>query len=276
MIPAMKMRLLYLMLAMLALQGCAGWASWDKPNRRPVTEADVVPDRMPGPNEYVVRRGDTVYAIAFRHNLDVRALARWNGIGTDYLIHPGEVLRLKAPRVQTAPPRQQIGAMQTRPIRDADSPRAQIVTGDAPAPVAASVAPPADDDDAKAGGYAWVWPVNKAPVMRGFGQQGSKGVDFGGVVGQPVFAAAPGRVVYSGNALKGYGELIIIKHDEVYLSAYGYNSKRYVKEGDIVTAGQPIAEMGLGPENKPTLHFEIRQKGEPISPASKLPARTGA
>src|SRR3546814_5838378 len=87
---------------------------------------------MPGPNEYVVRRGDTVYAIAFRHNLDVRALARWNGIGTDYLIHPGEVLRLKAPRVQTAPPRQQIGAMQTRPIRDADSPRAQIVTGDAP------------------------------------------------------------------------------------------------------------------------------------------------
>src|SRR3546814_13210922 len=72
---------------------------------------------------------------------------------------PGEVLRLKAPRVQTAPPRQQIGAMQTRPIRDADSPRAQIVTGDAPAPVAASVAPPADDDDAKAGGYAWVWPV---------------------------------------------------------------------------------------------------------------------
>src|SRR3546814_8172535 len=92
---------------------------------------------------------------------------------------PGEVLRLKAPRVQTAPPRQQIGAMQTRPIRDADSPRAQIVTGDAPAPVAASVAPPADDDDAKAGGYAWVWPVNKAPVMRGFGQQGRKGVDFG-------------------------------------------------------------------------------------------------
>src|SRR3546814_4163306 len=90
MIPAMKMRLLYLMLAKLALQGCAGWASWDKPNRRPVTEADVVPDRMPGPNEYVVRRGDTVYAIAFRHNLDVRALARWNGIGTDYLIHPGD------------------------------------------------------------------------------------------------------------------------------------------------------------------------------------------
>src|SRR3546814_4025856 len=123
MIPAMKMRLLYLMLAMLALQGCAGWASWDKPNRRPVTEADVVPDRMPGPNEYVVRRGDTVYAIAFRHNLDVRALARWNGIGTDYLIHPGEVLRLKSPHVQTAPPRQQIGAMQTRPVLDADCAR---------------------------------------------------------------------------------------------------------------------------------------------------------
>src|SRR3546814_11146299 len=107
---------------------------------------------------------------------------------------PGEVLRLKAPRVQTAPPRRQVGAMQTRPIRDADSPRAQIVTGDAPAPVAASVAPPADDDDAKAGGYAWVWPVNKAPVMRGFGQQGRQGVDFVGGVGQPVFGAAPGHL----------------------------------------------------------------------------------
>src|SRR3546814_19821148 len=123
--------------------------------------------------------------------------------------------------------------MQTRPIRDADSPRAQIVTGDAPAPVAASVAPPADDDDAKAGGYAWVWPVNKAPVMRGFGQQGSKGVDFGGVVGQPVFAAAPGRVVYRGNSLKGSGELIIIHHDEFYLSSFGYNSNSYVIEIDI-------------------------------------------
>lgn len=275
MISVTKIRLLFLMLATLALQGCAGWASWDAPNHRSSSEAGVVPDRMPGPNEVVVRRGDTVYAIAFRHNLDVRSLARWNGIGADYLIHPGEVLRLKAPRVDTAPKRQQSGAMQTRPIEDADRARVQAVTAETPAPVAASVAPPVDDDDAKAGGYAWVWPVNKAPVVRGFGQQGSKGVDFGGVVGQPVFAAAPGRVVYSGNALKGYGELIIIKHDEVYLSAYGYNSKRYVKEGDIVTAGQPIAEMGLGPENKPMLHFEIRQKGEPISPAGRLPARTG-
>ncbi|NGY03534.1 peptidoglycan DD-metalloendopeptidase family protein [Solimonas terrae] len=264
-----------LLLTLLTLQGCAGWASWDKPWRRPGLEAGVVPDRMPGPNEYVVRPGDTVYAIAFRNSVDFRALARWNGIGSDYLIHPGEVLRLKPPRVEAAPPRQQIGVMQTRPINDADASQAQVVNADTPPPVVASVAPAGnDDDDASAGGYSWVWPVNQAPVVRGFGQQGSKGVDFGGVVGQPVLAAAPGRVVYSGNALKGYGELIIIKHDDVFLSAYGYNSKRYVKEGDVVTAGQPIGEMGLGPENKPMLHFEIREKGEPISPASKLPART--
>src|SRR3546814_21000436 len=103
---------------------------------------------MPGPNEYVVRRGDTVYAIAFRHNLDVRALARWNGIGTDYLIHPGEVLRLKAARVHTAPPLQKIGAMHNRPIRVADRPTATHVTVDATAPSAAHVAPtPAEHTD---------------------------------------------------------------------------------------------------------------------------------
>ena len=86
-----------------------------------------------------------------------------------------------------------------------------------------------------------------------------------------MFAAAPGKVVYSGNALKGYGELIIIKHDERYLSAYGYNQRRYVVEGDIVTAGQPIGELGLGPENKPLLHFEIRERGQPVNPEKYLP-----
>jgi lipoprotein NlpD len=263
---------LILVLAALVLQGCAGWASWERPARHSSADAGVVPDRMPGPHEYVVRPGDTMYAIAFRNSLDFRSLARWNGIGPDYLIHPGQVLRLKPPRTDKAPPRQQIGVMQTRPIDDAEHARPQAVTADTPPPAAASVAPPRDDDDAVAGSYAWVWPVNRAPVARGFGQQGSKGIDFSGTVGQPVFAAAPGRVVYSGNALKGYGELIIIKHDDVFLSAYGYNRKRYVKEGDIVTAGQPIGEMGLGPENKPLLHFEIREKGEPINPAGKLPA----
>lgn len=262
-----------IVLTVLMLQACAGWSSWEDSRRREPLPPGVVPDRMPGPQEYVVRPGDTVYAIAFRNNVDVRALTRWNNIGSDFVIHPGQVLRLRAPQVVTEAPRQQVGPMQTRPLADADSSRAVAVTADTPPPAVAPPRPPPVDEDGPVGGYNWVWPVNKAPVVRGFGQQGSKGVDFTGVVGQPVFASAPGRVVYSGNALKGYGELVIIKHDNVYLSAYGYNRKRYVKEGDIVTAGQPIAEMGIGPENKPLLHFEIREKGEPISPAAKLPAR---
>ncbi|NKF24467.1 peptidoglycan DD-metalloendopeptidase family protein [Solimonas marina] len=277
-----------LILAMV-LQGCAGWSSWENSRRvsghhREPLPAGVVPDRMPGPQEYVVRPGDTVYAIAFRNDVDYHALARWNGIDSDYLIHPGEVLRLRAPpATSSTPPRQQVGVMQTQALSDATSVTATPVTADTPPPqtvTAPSKPPPSspasDVDDGPAGGYQWMWPVDHATVMRGFGQQGSKGVDFTGKVGQPVFAAAPGRVVYSGNALKGYGELIIIKHDDVYLSAYGYNRKRYVKEGDIVTAGQPIGEMGLGPENKPMLHFEIREKGEPINPAKKLPAKVSA
>jgi lipoprotein NlpD len=279
MIRATNLWRLGITVALLALQGCAGWSSWEDSRSRHQREplpAGVVPDRMPGPQEYVVRPGDTVYAIAFRNNIDVRSLAAWNHLGSDFLIHPGQVLRLRAPRVVTETPRQQIGVMQTRPLDDADSSHAVAITSDTPPPAVVPRTPPPADDDGQVGAYAWVWPVNNASIVRGFGQQGSKGIDFSGVVGQPVLAAAPGRVVYSGNALKGYGELIIIKHDDVYLSAYGYSRTRYVKEGDIVTAGQPIAEMGLGPENKPLLHFEIREKGQPISPAQKLPAKLRA
>lgn len=263
-----------LTIVLLILQGCAGWASWEDGKRRAPAYGGVVPERMPGPQEYVVQSGDTVYAIAFRNNLDFRALARWNGIGGDYLIRPGQVLRLKPPRAAQDAPRQQVGQLQSRAIVDAERAAPRPVTADTPPPVAA--APPAAETEADTavGGYVWVWPVSDAAVLRGFGQQNNKGIDFGGREGQPVLAAAPGRVVYSGNALKGYGELIIVKHDDVYLSAYGYNRKRYVKEGDIVTAGQPIGEMGIGPESKPMLHFEIREKGQPISPASKLPAKT--
>jgi lipoprotein NlpD len=122
-------------------------------------------------------------------------------------------------------------------------------------------------------GFTWQWPTAGSILRRYAPGEGAKGIDFTGNLGQPVFAAAPGRVVYSGNALKGYGELIIIKHDEVHLSAYGYNRKRYVVEGDVVTTGQPIGELGMGPESKPLLHFEIRERGKPVNPATYLPAR---
>lgn len=272
----MKRRACLLLLATLS-SGCAGLLSWEAPPpERKVyngPEAPVKPERAVGADDYVVHRGDTVYSIAFRHNLDFRELARWNGIGAGYLIRPGQVLRLKTP---PPPPRarHQAGDVETEaaPETDVAIGKPQPVTAETPPPPA----PPAEPVDTAAvtgEGFQWAWPTHGV-VNRGYEPaQGSKGLDFTGTLGQPVFAAAPGRVVYSGNALKGYGELIIIKHDEVHLSAYGYNRARHVKEGDVVTSGQPIGEMGLGPENKPLLHFEIRDRGKPVNPVGFLPSR---
>ena len=119
----------------------------------------------------------------------------------------------------------------------------------------------------------WPWPTD-GRVVQGFApDNGAKGVDIAGRAGQPVRAVAPGKVVYSGNALKGYGELVIVKHSNVFLTAYAYNQKRLVKQGDDVTSGQPLAEMGTGPAGRPLLHFEVREKGLPVDPLDFLEAR---
>ncbi len=258
---AMRRTLVAALLAGL-LQGCAGWSSWEDDAAK---GPPVKPERMIGPGEYLVQRGDTVYQIAFRNSVDYRELARWNQIGSDYRIYPGQILRLKPPRNE--PQRQQVGEIRSQSVDDAEVVKPRPVAADAPPLVSAPAAAPSAENR-----YKWVWP-SKAAVGRAYGQQGNKGLDFYGSEGQSVLAAAPGRVVYSGNALQGYGELIIIKHDEDMLSAYGYNRRRHVKEGDVVTAGQPIGEMGLGPENKPLLHFEIRDKGQPTDPLQRLPKR---
>ena len=118
----------------------------------------------------------------------------------------------------------------------------------------------------------WQWPTTGDVIKTYNMAVGSKGIDITGELGQPVQAVASGKVVYSGSALKGYGELIIVKHDETYLSAYGHNRRRLVKEGDEVRAGQTIGELGVGPEQKPILHFEIRENGKPVDPLRYLPS----
>ncbi|WP_420465778.1 peptidoglycan DD-metalloendopeptidase family protein [Panacagrimonas sp.] len=281
--------------------GCANLVSWDPPPQREVHNQQlppVTPERPVASGEYMVQRGDTMYSIAFRNNLDYRELARWNAVGSDYLIRPGQVLRLSAPPQVAlvegdvvSYPTQEPPPPSNRPTPlPVEAPTIPIVPGAAPAPrrprivahappspvepvVRPTVPPPPVITSESGGPYKWQWPT-QGDVVRAYNPgAGSKGLDFAGKVGQPVFAAAPGKVVYSGSALKGYGELIIIKHDDLRLSAYGYNRTRLVNEGQMVSGGQHIAELGLGPENKPILHFEIRERGQPVNPVPYLPPR---
>ena len=195
---------------------------------------------------HVVRSGETLFTIAFRYGKDHRDLALSNRLGDGSLIYPGQVIRLTPP-AGSAP-------------RPAASSRVPVPR---PAPRAPADPPP-----------KWEWPTN-GKIIAGFdGKPGSgTGIEIRGRAGQPVRAAAAGRVVYSGGGLIGYGQLIIIKHNDTYLSAYGHNASLLVREGEQIRKGQRIATMGEGPGQDPKLHFEIRQHGKPVDPRRYLPAR---
>lgn len=278
---------LVLVLAPALLLAACGYGWKEEPRIYPPSAANGVRGQGPGAGisaaDYLVQPGDTLYAIGFKNQLDWKDLAAWNGIaGPDYLIRAGQGLRLTAP---AAPLGSEV--VETRPLAPTALPPAPqpagpkpiAATGPAPVPaatlpaVASLPAPVVSLPPASSSGLRWSWPTNGA-VLRGYSlAAGAKGVDIGGDIGQPVTATAAGKVVYSGSALKGYGELVIVKHDDTYLSAYGYNQRRLVKEGDEVRAGQTIAELGIGPEQKPALHFEIREHGKPVDPLRFLPAR---
>lgn len=201
-----------------------------------------------------VARGDTLYAIAFRNGVDMRDLARWNGLGPPYTIYPGQRLRLFPAGGATA-------------VRGSTAGRLPPTVVKPSTPVAPAATPVRS-------GFAWRWPAD-GPVIQRFaaGDATKQGVDIGGSTGQPVRAAADGVVVYSGAGLVGYGELVIIKHSDAWLSAYGHNRKRLVNEGQNVKSGQQIAEMGRSGAAREMLHFEIRHNGKPVDPLSYLPSR---
>jgi lipoprotein NlpD len=196
-----------------------------------------------GPETYVVRPEDTLYSIAWRHDLDYRELARLNHVGADFRIQVGQVLVLRS---GTAPPAP-VAARPGKPSAHAHPPAA------APPPVAGK----------------WVWPTDHAasPV-----QVPGGGILLLGTVGQDIRAASAGRVVYTGSGLRGYGNLIIIKHDENILSAYAHNRELLVQEGQDVAAGQVIAHMGQGPNQTAALYFDIRINGKPTDPLPFLGA----
>lgn len=243
-------------------------------------------------SSYRVSKGDTLYSIAFRHGVDFRDVARWNGIAAPYTIWPGQQLVLRAPTssrapaptvARAAPPPREATAAVKAPTRPLVAPTSSRTVADAvpvagvpasvPAPPPPAPPTPAPGGTRSAGGVNWRWPAD-GRLIKGF-QSGDAipGIEIAGAAGSPVRAAGDGVVVYSGNGLVGYGELIIVKHNDDFLSAYGHNRKRLVKEGQRVSAGQQIAEMGATGASRDELQFQIRRNGNPVNPLDYLPSR---
>jgi lipoprotein NlpD len=214
-----------------------------------LTSCSSTPER---PATYTVKRGDTLYSIAWRHHLDYQQLARWNGIGRDYVIYPGQVLKLQPSGARTA----------ARPA-PAKAPSTARATAPRKVPSALPAGPP----------VRWQWPVSGGAATLTSRPNGGQGLTITGRLGEDIRSAAAGRVVYTGSGLLGYGQLVIIKHNETYLSAYGHTQSVAIREGDAVSAGQRIATMGAGPQGSPMLYFEIRVNGAPGNPLALLPQR---
>ncbi|PUB73918.1 MAG: peptigoglycan-binding protein LysM [gamma proteobacterium symbiont of Ctena orbiculata] len=232
---------------------------------------------------YLVQAGDTLFSIAWRHHLSYQLLSAWNGIkGPDYAIYPGQRLRLKPPVTrQGREVRYPLPAQQT-------SPGTKLTPGSRPPPAKPATmaaktqtkplkrATAAKPEVVKKGvKLSWSWPT-KGRVVQTFSKsdQNRKGIRIQGNIGQPIKAAEAGRVVYAGGGLVGYGNLVIIKHEQGFLSAYGYNRKLLVKEGDKLAKGDIVAHMGTANSGgQPMLHFEVRRQGKPINPLPLLPRR---
>jgi lipoprotein NlpD len=324
---------LILVLAALLLAACASTGpapvedlSLGAPAREATPHPTESRSTIAAGGSYRVQRGDTLYSIAFRHGVDYRDLAAWNGIAAPYTIYVGRELRLAgttpphavasitpalrpsnaAPSGTAAPAPAKPAAPQQPAPAPFETVTGHAATASAPNPPAATTkpttlasitpapavpngaganakpgsspppAPPAPAAVTSAGSseVSWSWPAD-GQVVGGYvgGDPTKQGVDIAGKAGDAVRAAADGTVVYSGNGLIGYGELIIVKHSPNFLSAYGHNRKRLVKEGDRVKSGQTIAEMGSSSASRDSLHFEIRKNGKPANPVDYLPRR---
>ena len=277
-----------LLLAATVLAGCSS-----TPNHAPVEDRNAVSKPsvqtapasasvaveaakpLPGaenngkPGYYTVKPSDTLIRIGLENGQNWKDLVKWNALDNPNIIEVGQVLRVVPPGVDP-------NAASSKPITNAKvetkpldaKPAGPAASG---APAAASTTAPAaareGDDDVN-----WAWPAG-GPVIAPFDEGKVKGLVIGGKAGDPVLAAADGRVVYAGSGLRGYGNLIILKHNNTYLTAYAHNQTLLVKEDQAVRRGQKIAEMGSTDADGVKLHFEIRKQGKPIDPAKLLPPR---
>jgi lipoprotein NlpD len=274
-------------------------ATTPAPGATAVVPTPVDPNAKPGaenagkPGYYTIKPGDTLIRVGLETGQNARDIARWNNIDNPNSLEVGQVIRVAPPgtdatattargvntaRVDARP----LDARPTpAPVASAPTPAAPPLTAPVitPAPPAmppaantpsAGGAPPATrepDDDVN-----WTWPA-AGTVINGFDEAKNKGLAISGKAGDPVFAAADGRVVYAGSGLRGYGNLVIVKHNNTYLTAYAHNQSLLVKEDQVVRRGQKIAEMGSSDAERVQLHFEIRRLGRPIDPARLLPSR---
>lgn len=272
----------------LVLSGCASKV----PNRAPVEDrggmagqsvtapVETPVKQLPGfenagkPGYYAVKPGDTLLRIGLEHGQSAKDISRWNNLENPNRIEVGQILRIEPPvpmvPVAQTPVPPNTGVV-TKPVTAATAnpvgtPTAAAGGADKP-PAASSSANGAADDDVN-----WMWPAG-GTILTGFDEIKNKGLDIGGKAGDPVFAAADGRVVYVGAGLRGYGNLIILKHNNTYLTAYAHNQTLLIKEDQSVRRGQKIAEMGSSDSDRVKLHFEVRRQGKPVDPAKYLPSR---
>ena len=229
---------------------------------------------------YVAQRGDTVANVALAFGVSPKDLARWNGLRESEGLIPGQTVQVTPPAdVATVSPVTRGGQVEVRPLPPggpAPEAPASLPPGVAPVspPAVAPPASPAPSEPARpsSASLPWLWPT-AGKVIENFDDPRNKGIDIAGNEGAPVQAAADGEVVYVGSAVRGYGNLVIVRHSDDYITAYAHNRKVLVAEKQSVKRGQAIAELGRSDADRPKLHFEIRHQGKPVDPLKYLPAR---
>jgi lipoprotein NlpD len=261
-----------LLLVTALLGGCA--SGGDNSGYKKHAESRVVPKKISG--SYRVRKGDSLYSISWRAGLDYQTVARWNGLRRPYTIYPGQLIKLYSPKKNTGKPhgkksgsdKKTAPKVATHPSKPSGKPLKKRTK-----PVKKASVPKKKKSPAL-GKLHWQWPT-KGRLLAKYSSRDAahSGIKIGGRKGQKVFAAESGEVVYVGSGLIGYGQLIIIKHNKKYLSAYGHNSDLLVKEGDRVKKGQNISNMGVTNQGKALLYFEVRRYGKPVNPLAYLPGK---
>jgi len=273
-----------LVLSAVVLAGCA--APRQPAQRAPVVDRSPVPavtaaatplpagaENAGKPGYYTVRPGDTLIRIGLETGQNWRDIQTWNGLVNPNLIEVGQVLRVVPPESVVASAPAAAPATVTQPIASSSAQgRPLTESGSSAAPAPTSAPAQAQAQAAAGDDIRFLWPAT-GPVIDPFDESRNKGVGIGGRAGDPVIAAADGRVVYAGAGLRGYGNLIILKHNNTYLTAYAHNQTLLVREDQNVRQGQKIAEMGSSDADRVKLHFEVRRQGKPVDPLNHLPRR---